>query len=55
MYTSKNQGCSSGKRWFKAGRAVEILLLLTVTFLLLNLITSFIMNRINAAVQFTER
>ncbi|NJN30591.1 MAG: ABC transporter permease subunit [Synechococcales cyanobacterium RM1_1_8] len=39
----------------QAGRAVEILLLLTVTFLLLNLITSFIMNRINAAVQFTER
>jgi len=39
----------------QAGRAVEILLMLTVTFLLLNLITSFIMNRINAAVQFNER
>ena len=39
----------------QAGRAVEILLMLTVTFLFLNLITSFIMNRINAAVQFNER
>ena len=39
----------------QAGRAVEILLMLTVAFLMLNAITSFIMNRINAAVQFSER
>jgi general L-amino acid transport system permease protein len=39
----------------QAGRAVEILLLLTITFLLLNSVTSFIMNRINAAVQLNER
>ena len=39
----------------QAGRAVEILLLLTLTFLLLNLVTSFVMNRINAMVQFSER
>lgn len=39
----------------QAGRAVEILLLLTVTYGLLNLITSFFMNRLNAWVQFGDR
>jgi general L-amino acid transport system permease protein len=39
----------------QTGRAVEILILLTIVFLLLNFLTSFIMNWINGLVQIDER
>ncbi|NJM58677.1 MAG: ABC transporter permease subunit [Synechococcales cyanobacterium RU_4_20] len=39
----------------QTGRAVEILILLTIVFLLLNFLTSFVMNWINGLVQIEER
>ncbi len=39
----------------QTGRAVEILLLVTIVFLILNFLTSLIMNRINTLVQIQER
>lgn len=39
----------------QTGRSVEILIMLTIVFLMLNFLTSFIMNRINTLVQIKER